>query len=193
MNRFRNTNNWGIYGLLALSVTTFLLPVHILDDAFSETYRRNQFDRVIIGKSLATLSDENYTMFVSESGALPYFSEWTTYDYLGLNSEEIAHNGVTIQFIREISPELVMVKGLNSNSIEIFYPEVNQYVLEEGYLVVAAIRKSRYVSHIYFVKPGPSMLPIAEALLDIPELEYANPQDYVDEDIFVYHLDSPGL
>lgn len=184
---FTSRRNWSLYGFVALSIFTILLPFHTLDDAFSESYRRNQFDRVIVGKNLAALSKKNYTMFVSESGALPYFSEWTAYDYLGLNSEEIAHNKVTVQFIREINPELIMVKGLNSNSIEIFYPEAHQYILQESYLAVAAIRKSEYVSHVYFVKPGSSMVSIAETILGIDELEYANPEDYVGEGISIYH------
>jgi len=167
-------------GVLVLILCTLLViyPLHTLPKADYEMQKRTQFDRVVMGKALSALSDEGYTMFVTESGALPYYSRWRAVDYLGLNSEYIAHHGLDESYLEKLRPDLVMIITRTHEPIYPRYPVLYAYMTKNDYIAVAAVKKTSEELHLYFVSPS-SARTIAPHILNIPHLEYVELEPYV--------------
>lgn len=147
---------------------------------FGRTWRlrqmRTQFDRVAVGKRLADLEG---TLVTSESGALPYYSGWKAVDLLGLNSEEIAHEGISEQLLVDLNPDLVMTLCRSPSQIcgpPATHPIVRKYLAGHGFVAVAATAKNERRHHLYFVRrSSPLFEEIVERLLKIDGVEYRDP------------------
>ncbi|MGB5559269.1 MAG: hypothetical protein WBN04_14815 [Paracoccaceae bacterium] len=120
---------------------------------------RSHVDRVLAGEALRGL---NGRMFVTEAGALPYFSQWTSIDSIGLTDEAIAHRGeLTTDRIAEFSPDLIM--GLYFTPVRLDRDAAMlSYMQTQGFQVVAANYKTNFPIdgnrsqsvHIYFANPA---------------------------------------
>jgi hypothetical protein len=164
--------------LVAILLVAFfaLWPMKGFDRAWRLRQMRTQFDRVAVGKRLADLEG---TMVTSESGALPYFSGWKAVDLLGLNSEEIAHEGLSEQLLVDLNPDLVMTLCRSPSQIcgpPATHPIVRKYLAGHGFVAVAATAKNKRRHHLYFVRrSSPLFDAIVERLLNIEGVEYRDP------------------
>ena len=127
---------------------------------------------VLLGKNLAEFQPSGYSLLASDVGALPYFSRWKSYDLFGLADTHIAHNGVSIEYLREIHPDMVLVRAYGSQKKDAkdFEPwkTVSEY-LNEGskYEFIAALQVSQgYFYHIYLKKSLPDDLALRRAIVD---------------------------
>ena len=93
---------WLGVALLALFI---VWPLQTLPEGIREMRKRSQHDRVQVGKAL---NDMQGRMFVTEAGALPYYSRWTAIDSLGLVSERIAHEGLSADVLENFKPDVMM-------------------------------------------------------------------------------------
>jgi arabinofuranosyltransferase len=143
---------------------------------------RTQCDRVLVGKKLAAL---NGTMLVSESGALPYYSDWKAVDIDGLNSEEIAHKGLSAEILNKLSPDLIILHYSGK-----YRPRriIHQYMIDHGFVAVAAIYKNFGNYHYYFVCRNSELFnEIVERLTQIKDLQYGNLDELIEEkDLLIY-------
>jgi hypothetical protein len=149
--------------------------------ALFEKDARRTDDRIIAGKMLSGLSG---TMLVSESGALPYYSGWRSCDLLGLTSAEVAHEGLSYEFLQSLDPDLVMMHELSG----VYAPDseaeekVNRYMVENGFMAVAAVHKSGGQFHFYFVKKtSPLFNDTVRRLLDIDGVRYGSLEELMFE------------
>lgn len=108
-------------------------------------------DRILAGKALKGIPG---SMLVSESGALPYFSEWRSMDMLGLTSTEVAREGLSIPVIKAFGPDLVMtvVSGGRYLVVRDKGEILTRYLAENDFVAVAAIHKAESNYHFYFVR-----------------------------------------
>lgn len=137
---------------------------------------RTQYDRVLVGQKLAAL---NGTMLVSESGALPYYSGWKAVDTDGLNSEEIAHKGLSEEILNKLSPDLIMLHYRGK-----YMPKhiIHKYMINHGFVAVAAIYKNFGNYHYYFVSIHAELFnEIVERLTHIDNLKYGNLEELIKE------------
>jgi hypothetical protein len=67
-----------------------------------------------LGRSLYKFKNENMTLMIGDAGLIPYFSEWYTYDFIGLANKHIAHYGLTDNYLKNIDPDLFVLYS-NSN------------------------------------------------------------------------------
>jgi arabinofuranosyltransferase len=140
--------------IIGLTLCLALYPMHTIFDADQAWDKRSQVDRVKTGQALNEFSNENYTMLVSESGALPYYSEWRAYDTLGLNSEYVAHKGLDQKFLERISPELIIFLAREESKLSKESPEVMKFMRKNNYALIAVVKKQRTQEskHFYFIK-----------------------------------------
>lgn len=139
-----------------------------------EKAARTQHSRVQFGKHLAGMSG---TVFLEESGAVPYYSGWRSVDILGLNSEEIAHRGLSLQMLEELNPDLVflMIEGrYNSGSL---YGErgaiLHEYLTKRPFVAAAVIHKAFDTYHFVFVnRDSPQFAAIVERVTSVPDVVY---------------------
>jgi hypothetical protein len=161
----------------------FVYPLFTAPESLNQTDRRTQGDRVVMGQALGLIEGEGYEMFVTESGAIPYYSGWEAIDELGLNSEQIAHNGLNQQYLSDYEPDLtqMLVSGQPS-MIQAKSPETATYLNNSSYSLVAAVHKQNADRtniasdrfHVYFVNTeSEGYRDIACAVIS-QDLEYAN-------------------
>lgn len=152
--------------IVVLSLIGF--PIHTVDNARHETRQRTQADRVAVGQQLSELSGENYRMLTTESGAVPYYSEWTAVDVLGLNSERIAHSGLDRELLQDYNPDLVMmVVTMKRNPFTAKSSVVAEFLAANDYQLVFVTNKPTSAGkyHVYFVPgSGPDSRKISCAL-----------------------------
>lgn len=169
---------WVSVGLMACFA---LWSLRLLPQTLLVKQTRSSRDRIVAGKMLKGLPG---TMFVSEAGAVPYYSGWRAYDLLGINSEEIAHQGLSRGFLDRVSPDLIMLHELSG-----FYrPDtkeegiVNQYMIDRNFAAVAAVRKGPGQYHFYFARrDSPLFREVALRLTGIKGLEYGDLQELMAE------------
>jgi len=155
--------SWPIMRVLMITLLIcglFVYPLFTAPESLSQTNRRTQGDRVVIGQALGTFEDEDYQMFVTESGALPYYSGWDAVDWHGLNSEQIVHNGLTRQYLARYDPDLIMLLTRRPVTFaQSKRPVVDTFLNNSSYTLVAAIPKQNADGtnvhssqlHLYFV------------------------------------------
>jgi hypothetical protein len=97
---------------------------------------------------------------------------------LGLSSEHIAHHGLSLGFLRRMAPDLVV---LRNHTPGLFRPRLPRhqisetYLLEEGFVAIAAIHRSFGYHLCYFARPdSPLYEPILLRLLNIDGAEYGD-------------------
>ena len=87
---------------LVLSVSGLIYGV-----AYFPTLRRAQID---LGQRLAPFA-AGHTLLTGEAGAIPYYSGWTTYDFLGLGTNAFARAPMTVADLQRIHPDLIILFG----------------------------------------------------------------------------------
>jgi hypothetical protein len=54
-----------------------------------------------------------HTMIAPDIGGLPYYSNWFTYDFLGLGTNSIAQHGITLASLQQMHPDLIILYSAN--------------------------------------------------------------------------------
>jgi hypothetical protein len=75
-------------------------------------------DKKIVGEFLSNYKDFDYKLMVSEAGMLPFYSKWNVIDAWGLNSRYIVQNGLTIDYIDSIKPDVIQFHVFYDNLTE---------------------------------------------------------------------------
>lgn len=100
---------------LVLLIIIFLGTLSIIDRGFRKTsytklYTYNLFHVYgAYGKILSKYKEMNFTLLTGDAGISPYYSGWKVVDYLGLADDVIAHNGLTAEYLKLQSPDLVTI------------------------------------------------------------------------------------
>lgn len=61
-----------------------------------------------LGHRLAPYAHD-HTMIAADVGGLPYYSNWFTYDFLGLGTNSIAQHGLTVASLQQMHPDLIVL------------------------------------------------------------------------------------
>jgi len=150
---FNVNMNWKKYLLLTLIFIITISPLNLIDDAIHQTDTKSQHDRAEMGKVLGNY--KGYSMFISESGAVPYYSKWKSADSWGLTNEDIAHNGLDYDFLEEFNPDMIMYLHRTKYRPQKYYGTPDdfpfEYLQKKGFVLVAVTIKDPYKEHHYFV------------------------------------------
>jgi arabinofuranosyltransferase len=122
--------------------------------------------RLEMARMLADYRGKGYVIATTEAGLLPYYSGWTAVDTWGLNDQYIAHNGLTMEYLDEYKPHIIMFHDYYSPLVPPRLTEANlaqrwfsmtilmkTYAEENGYVLAAAFGDSPYDTHYYYVRP----------------------------------------
>lgn len=121
--------------------------------------------RLEMARMLADFRGMGYVMAVTEAGLLPYYSGWGAVDTWGLNDQHIAHNGLTMEYLDEHKPHIIMFHDYYSPLVPPRLTEANlaqrwfsmtilmkTYAEENGYVLAAVFGDSPYDTHYYYVR-----------------------------------------
>lgn len=130
--------------ILTLILVSYLLG-GIPNNKWELTNTALYYPRIIqshakLGVALSQYKDENLSLMVGEAGMIPYFSEWHSYDFIGLADKYVGQNGFSEEYAQEISPDLLIVYStkpneeglqgsLNQSYINTYIKESQQYSL----------------------------------------------------------------
>jgi hypothetical protein len=152
-------------------------------------------DEKKIGKALNQFESDDYTMAISEAGALKYYSNWEAIDTGGLNDPHIAHNGFNIEYIDENEPDIIMFytgwagtplppdctsHGWYSDWGRMS-ADLHNYTVDNNYELAAIIRRPGAEYNWYFVK---ETNPNKDELVEL--IQSMSNQDYVGYDYNTY-------
>lgn len=102
---------------------------------------------VRLGRSLAPFA-KGHSLLGGDMGAVPYYSDWQAYDYLGLCSNEVAHHGLTTNFIETANPDLILLYAKDSQPTFNSTPQqemIGDYMKSKGdYTYIGAVRWSDF-------------------------------------------------
>lgn len=51
----------------------------------------------------------NHALAIGDAGAVPFYSNWVTYDFQGLCTTSVAHHGVTSGDLKQFNPDLILL------------------------------------------------------------------------------------
>jgi hypothetical protein len=159
--------------VVALLLTGVLFPLHALDDTEVFIESHDHVVRANVGESLEPLGGEDYRMFVTESGAIPYYSGWTASDSHGLNSEEIAHDGLTVSYLESYSPDLVVLQsGFEPGMLQKKSSVTATYLNDSDYDLVAVIQNSNAYLYALVDRDSAGYTEISCSLLHVDGVSY---------------------
>ncbi len=162
---------------LVLVWNTFLLP-----QIFAHKRLTHQGTRVAIGRQLNGL---NGVLFTTASGAIPYFSEWDSADTMGLTSQEVARGGVSSDFLCRLNPDVMILvgnhaKGKSYDSGADKLKVTSQYMMETGFVAIAAIERTKDVYLFCFCRRNsPIFAAATDRLLNIQGVHYGEPEELI--------------
>ncbi|WP_263831203.1 hypothetical protein [Salinibacter sp.] len=107
---------------------------------------------VRLGKTLKTVDipDDKRTLATMDAGAVPYYSEWTSYDLLELNSEFLARGGTPPQLVEKEKPTVLIL-----NSAATGAPRGYTKSWREGYEKVCSFYYMRNIHHLdVYIREG---------------------------------------
>jgi hypothetical protein len=165
--------------LVAFSLTT-------LGTVRTELGGRYTYDRREAGRALARFDHDGLTMFVSESGVLPWASGWRSADLLGLNDHHIAVHGATAEYVESLRPDLIqfVVALRDPTQAYRYYHPFSDIVRSGRYEFAAATIKTNSElkpnvfpqAHIYFVRrDAPRTRAAAESLRGLRNVRHLSP------------------
>lgn len=98
----------------------------------------------LLGKSLNEFKDQGLILAIGDAGMVPYFSEWETIDYIGLANNQIAQNGLTLKYIEEKSPDLIVLYSLSDKPSDLFHESKDVFLkffkINNNYEKIASVR-----------------------------------------------------
>ncbi len=115
-----------------------------------------------VARMLRDYSGKGYTMAVSESGLLPFYSRWRALDTWGLNDPEIARGGgITEERLDREKPELIafhayfspLVAPVVRNDWDAMVVKLKGYAEGRGYVLAAVFGETPYDTQHYYVRP----------------------------------------
>lgn len=99
----------GISRIASMLAAVLLLAITFKDIATGLVYFPDLlYAHVDLGKRLAPYA-KGHTLLIGDAGAVPYYSNWVTYDYLGLCTDSIAKDGISVHLLSALHPDLIVV------------------------------------------------------------------------------------
>jgi hypothetical protein len=147
----------------AIIAALFLLafsPSDILKQLkYPANIARAHFD---LGKRLAPFA-ANHTLIAGDVGGTPFYSNWFSYDFLGLATNSIAQHGLSVTTLNQMHPDLIILynenpgPGLLSNGSWVGDPErtgraMVQYINQSGAYQYAGSAKSNGFYLVEFLR-----------------------------------------
>jgi arabinofuranosyltransferase len=87
----------------------FSINVTYLRSALRYFPLRAQSD-VDLGRRLAPFAP-GHTILTPNAGAIPYYSGWVAYDFFGLGTYRMSHDGLSIPLLTQLHPDLILVES----------------------------------------------------------------------------------
>jgi hypothetical protein len=139
--------------VLAAALLVALVAVPLATYRTTTTHHEASAPEVAVGEALAEYEDEQYAMFVTEGGALPYYSGWRAMDEWGLNSEYVGRNGLDVGYIERFDPDLVVIASdIKPGMVADKSSEVAAYLSQSDFVLAAVVQPDDSYVHLYFLQ-----------------------------------------
>lgn len=135
-----------------------------------------------VARMLAEYGGPERRMIVTNAGHLPFYSGWSAMDAWGLTDQNIAHHGLTEEYVAAFHPDVIQFDAMFSPKTSHVRPEfagwewyratvlLKQYAERHGYVLAAAFGLTPDKSHHYYVRAD--WPPRAEVVARLRSMEY---------------------
>ena len=159
---------------IAILCFFFVWQLRLFPVTLDQKRLRTQNDRVAAGQALEGLDG---VMLTSAAGALPYYSGWRAVDVLGLTSEEISRQGLSLPILYQLNPDLIALRSPEPNRFVLRNRRkiLEKYILEESFTAIAALHRSDGYYMYYFARQGsPLFIELVDRLQTIEGVTYGD-------------------
>jgi len=120
------------------SIMVFIVVSFILGGIFSNksefVHLATYYPKAIqshakLGVALSKFKNENLSLMIGDAGMVPYFSEWHTYDSIGLANVNVAHDGFSLEYMKKIQPDLIIMYSTTPDKEGIRLDDYNQHYI----------------------------------------------------------------
>lgn len=81
-----------------------------LGNDYVRTYTYSLYNSYrVMGDALGKFADRGYSLLAGDCGILPYRSGWRVFDYMGLANMHVARHGLSVEYLRESNPDVLIV------------------------------------------------------------------------------------
>lgn len=162
------------FNALCICIGVLLVGGYQLDEldrtmTYSTT---NYFAGEALGKRLHQFRNRGYTLMVGDIGAISYYADWKSYDMAGLADVTIAHEGLSVEYLSRINPDIIVMFATGPKVTDMrvgdygwFRQQVIwDYIQESGvYNPIAPVKVSEKYYYIIFMKRRLALYPELKA------------------------------
>jgi hypothetical protein len=143
-----------------------------------------------LGVALSKYRDENLSLMAGDVGLIPFYSGWQTFDFIGLANKRVARGGMSVELVREMDPDLILVYGsagsdpqVGFNSVRNQKPVMDFIRGNQGYQYVGAIKLNDSFYLLAYLKK--SVKSFNQIKTSIAEVEQSSNHFKVDRDKYL--------
>jgi hypothetical protein len=119
---------------------------------------------------LREYSRRNYALATTEAGLLPLYSTWRALDAWGLNDAEVAHHGLSEEYLDRYRPEIILFHAYFSPAVRAAGARIENrslgprwyqmvmtlkgYAEHNRYVLAACFGRNPHDTHYYYVRSG---------------------------------------
>jgi hypothetical protein len=96
-----------------------------------------------LGKKLAPFAG-NHTLLIGDAGAVPYYSGWMSYDFVGLCTNKVAIDGFTLVDLQALHPDLIVIYTDHPGPNMLGDPETRTFFATQAVVVDYLVRSGEY-------------------------------------------------
>jgi hypothetical protein len=133
--------------------------------------------------ALRPFTERNYSLAVQDAGIIPYYSDWHSFDLVGLTDVELAHGGLTAPYLEARQPDLILSYGSRVPTPDDLPPGVlGDFIRTHSYELVGYTKWQPSYYLVIYLKKG---LPDRDALVRaISKVQAASDSFTVDWKVF---------
>ena len=107
---------------------------------------------------------------IGEAGIIPYYSNLKTYDFIGLANSELSTKKISIEYVRNISPDIIFLYGSGKREDEVnlnFYSQniIVDYMKEQNqYEFIGNLSNRDWCLKVFIKKTIKDFIPLKQDL-----------------------------
>lgn len=146
LSSFLSINQEKLRNYIIVLIFTSVVSLSYTQSLQSATnYVRSFHSHKTYGLQLKQFSSLNYSIMLGDVGMIPYFSEWKAYDFIGLADTDVAHNGLTIDYIQRKNPDLIVLYSRSAD------PSTVMNIYSQS-VILQYMRESQQYDHVASTK-----------------------------------------
>ena len=130
------------------------------------------------GRAVSEFKDDKFVLATGDCGILPYEAGWNVVDLMGLANVEIAHNNISVKYLKKVNPDLILgysrtdgkpnIDDTGISFTTLRDKVVNEYVnMDDRYEYVDSFSNGSYYMVSYLRKDNVKFNEVSKVIKDV--------------------------